>query len=578
MRCSNQPSRGSLAIALLSATAAMVGCDGGSGSANGDPPMMSTYTVSATVTGLSGQGLVLELNGSQDKTVATDGTVTFPSGLMTGAAYAVTVKTQPTDPTQTCVLTGGTGTVTNANVSNIAVTCTTSQYTVGGSVSGLIGSGLVLQDNGGNDLAVASNGNIVFPSPVNSGSAYAVTIRTQPTNPTQTCVLAGGAGTVSSTNVSNVVATCTISPGRFAYVSGALSGVYCYAIDAITGALTALSGSPCDSRTQVGVTAHPSGRFVYATLAVKNPNAPIGDPNDFTSYVTAYAVNSSTGSLGAIAGSQLSAGLIELNGHEFDANSVDITVDPSGRFVYMADYTGGISAYTINPATGGLNAVSGSPFPVAPPISPSQNAGVNSVAVDPTGKFVYAALNGSNAISAYTINSSTGALTTVVGSPFPADRLPMAVRVDPSGRYAYAVNMYTYDISAYLVNSSSGALTPIAGSPFSSGGDSPTGLGVDLSGRFLYVTNSDSNSISAFSINGSTGALTPISGSPFASGAGPWGTFVHPSGKFLYVTNNGEGTISGYAINNTSGSLTPISGSPFVASGINSVYAIAFSN
>ena len=548
-------------LLVVVSTSLVVSCGGGD-----DPPQH--YTVGGSVNGLTGSGLLLQDNGANDLAIAKNGNFVFSTPVNSGSTYTVTIKTQPTNPTQVCVLTGGTGTVTNANVSNVAVTCTTSQYTVGGSVSGLIGSGLVLQDNGGNDLAVASNGNVVFSTPVNSGSAYAVTIKTQPANPIQTCVLTAGAGTITDANVSNVVATCTISPGRFAYVSGD-RGIYCYAIDAITGALTALSGSPCDSRIQVGVTADPSGRFVYATLAVKNPNAPSGGPVDFTSYVTAYAVNSSTGSLGAIAGSQLVAGDFTVNGGVWDANAVDITVDPSGRFVYMADYTGGISAYTLNPATGGLKAVSGSPFP--------GGVGVNSVTVDPTGKFVYAAVEGPRAISAYTIDSSTGALTTVVGSPFPADNFPTAVRVDPSGRFAYAVNLDTYDISAYSVNSSSGALTPIAGSPFSSGGAYPAGLAFDLTGRFLYVTNSGSNSISVFSIDSSTGALTPISGSPFAGGAGPGAASVHPSGKFLYVTNTGE-IISGYTIDSISGSLTPISGSPFVASGANGLFAIAFSN
>jgi 6-phosphogluconolactonase len=158
----------------------------------------------------------------------------------------------------------------------------------------------------------------------------------------------------------------------------------------------------------------------------------------------------------------------------------------------------------------------------------------------------------------------------------------MMVRVDPSGRYAYATNLNSDNISAYSINSSTGALTPIAGSPFTFPtlvGQS-TGLAVDPSGRFVYATDSNSNYVVAFSIDNSTGALTPISGSPFASGAGPWGAFFHPSGKVLYVTNNGEGTISAYAVDSTSGSLTPISGSPFVVSGngTNGVYAIAFSN
>ena len=198
----------------------------------------------------------------------------------------------------------------------------------------------------------------------------------------------------------------------------------------------------------------------------------------------------------------------------------------------MANYGGSISAFTINSVSGGLTAVPGSPFPTAPPIPPNNNSGVNSVTVDPTGKFVYAALNGSNAISGYTINSSTGALTTIPGSPFPAGSVPMMVRVDPSGRYAYATNLNSDNISAYSINSSTGALTPITGSPFAFPTlvGQPTGLAVDPSGRFVYATDQNSNYVVAFAIDSSTGGLTPISGSPFASGAGPWGASVHPSG------------------------------------------------
>jgi 6-phosphogluconolactonase len=336
-------------------------------------------------------------------------------------------------------------------------------------------------------------------------------------------------------------------------VSG--DAIYCYAVDAVTGALTALAGSPCASGVRPGVAVDPSGRFAYATLDASNE-------------IAAYAINSSTGNLTAIVGSQLNGG---------GENPVDITVDPSGQFVYMANYNGGISAFTINSVTGGLTPVSGSPFPTAPPIVAGHYPGVNSVTVDPTGKFLYAAIVQGD-ISAYVINSSTGALTPVAGSPFLTGSAPQTVRVDPSGRYAYVTNLDSSGISAYLINSSTGALTPIAGSPFSSGGASTSGLAVHPSGRYLYVTYS--NAVSAFSISDSTGVLTPIPGATFASGASPWGASVHPSGRFLYVSNNGEGTISAYAIDSTSGFLTPISGSPFVASGsgMSSTYDIAISN
>ena len=508
------------------------------------------YTVGGSVSGLIGSGLVLQDNGGNDLAIAANGSFVFSAAVASGSAYAVTIKTEPTSPLQTCMVANAAGMVGGANITNVALTCTTNTYTIGGSVGGLIGSGLVLQDNGGNDLAVAANGSFVFSAAVASGSAYAVTIKTEPTSPSQTCV-ANAAGMVGGANVTNVAVTCTIKPGRFAYVSGHY-GIYCYAVDAVTGALTALAGSPCDSGVLTGVAVDPSGRFAYATLSASNE-------------VTAYAINSSTGKLTAIVGSQLSGGI----------DPVDITVDPSGQFVYMANYGGGISAFTINSVTGGLTAVSGSPFPTGP------SGGVTSVTVDPTGKFLYAVNSVGNDISAYVINSSTGALTTVAGSPFLAGTFPMTVRVDPSGRYAYVTNANSNSISAYLVNSSTGALTPIAGSPFSSGGG-PGGLAVDPSGRFLYVTNgtTNANSVSAFSINNGTGVLTPISGSPFGGANGPSGASVHPSGKFLYVANNAAGSVSAYTIDSTSGFLTPISGSPFVASGSGSsgTYAIAISN
>jgi N-acetylneuraminic acid mutarotase len=81
-------------------------------------------------------------------------------------------------------------------------------YTVGGTVSGLAGSGFVLQDNGGNNLAVSSNGTFTFTAALASGTAYKVTVLSQPTNPNQTCTVSAGTGTLTS-NVTNVLVTCT---------------------------------------------------------------------------------------------------------------------------------------------------------------------------------------------------------------------------------------------------------------------------------------------------------------------------------------------------------------------------------
>jgi hypothetical protein len=181
----------------------------------------NTYKVGGTVNGLLGSGLILQDNGGNDLAIAANGSFVFTTPVAIGAAYVVTAKVQPTAPAQTCALSGASGTIANANVVNVAVTCTTNTYKVGGTVNGLLGSGLILQDNGGNDLAIAANGSFVFTSRVASALSYAVSVSTQPAAPAQTCVLSGATGSITNSDVTGVVVTCTMSPSRFAYVAGA---------------------------------------------------------------------------------------------------------------------------------------------------------------------------------------------------------------------------------------------------------------------------------------------------------------------------------------------------------------------
>jgi hypothetical protein len=90
-----------------------------------------------------------------------------------------------------------------------AAPVTPATYSVGATVSGLNGTGLVLQNNGGGDITVTANGTVTFASAQASGTAYAVTVLAQPSGPAQTCTVANGAGTIAQANVSNVAVTCT---------------------------------------------------------------------------------------------------------------------------------------------------------------------------------------------------------------------------------------------------------------------------------------------------------------------------------------------------------------------------------
>jgi|HubBroStandDraft_1064217.scaffolds.fasta_scaffold09513_5 hypothetical protein len=170
---------------------------------------LTKYAIGGTVSGLSGSGLVLQDNAGDSLPVTANGSFTFKTSVASGGLYNVTVFTQPTSPAQTCAVTNGSGTA-DANVANVQVVCTTVTYTIGGTVSGLSGSGLVLQDNAGDNLPVTANGSFTFKTSVASGGSYNVTVFTQPTSPAQTCSVTNGSGTANA-NVANVQIVCAVT-------------------------------------------------------------------------------------------------------------------------------------------------------------------------------------------------------------------------------------------------------------------------------------------------------------------------------------------------------------------------------
>ena len=129
-----------LALSVLIGILFVIGCAGG-GSGSSSAPV--TYTIGGTVSGLSGTGLVLQDNGGNNLSISANGRFTFTAAIASGGAYSVRVLTQPSSPAQTCVMASGSG-AASANVTGVQVTCTTITYTIGGTLSGLSGAGLVL--------------------------------------------------------------------------------------------------------------------------------------------------------------------------------------------------------------------------------------------------------------------------------------------------------------------------------------------------------------------------------------------------------------------------------------------------
>ncbi|MGD0938887.1 MAG: hypothetical protein ABR905_04175 [Terracidiphilus sp.] len=183
------------------------------------------YTVGGTVSGLVGSGLTLLMNGGgTNLPISANSSFNFSAigETLTPGPYSVTVNTLPSSPAQICTVTNGSGTITNANITNVQVTCAPpANYTIGGTVSGLGGTGLVLQDNNGDNLAVSANGAFTFAPQIASGGAYSVTVLTQPNTPTQTCTVTNGSGTATA-NVTNVQVACTPS---YYTISGTVSGL-----------------------------------------------------------------------------------------------------------------------------------------------------------------------------------------------------------------------------------------------------------------------------------------------------------------------------------------------------------------
>jgi 6-phosphogluconolactonase (cycloisomerase 2 family) len=345
-----------------------------------------------------------------------------------------------------------------------------------------------------------------------------------------------GGGTANSFNFSIVTGRGPISVavapdpsgkfGKFAYVANRDSNnVSMYTINSATGILEA-EGTIAAGTAPFSVAVDPSGKFAYVANL-------FGD-------VSMYTINATTGVLTSI-------GTIGA-GTEPDS----VAVHPSGKFAYVANFgdedfgtpPGSVSMYRIN-ADGSLTSIG----TIAEAL-----VGTTSVAVHPSGEFAYVANSGfrnSNTISMYTIDATTGALTST-GTE--AGENPGSVAVHPSGKFAYVANVGSSNsISMYTIDVTTGALTS-AGTV--AAGKLPESVAIDPSGKFAYAANAQSNNVSMYTIDATNGALTSIG--TIAAGLAPNSIAIDPSGKFAYVANPGSNNISMYSIDAATGLLTLI--------------------
>jgi 6-phosphogluconolactonase (cycloisomerase 2 family) len=249
-----------------------------------------------------------------------------------------------------------------------------------------------------------------------------------------------------------------------------------------------------------------------------------------------------------------------------------LALAPKKNFLYVANsQSNNISTFSIA-SSGTLSLVC-----AAPPVCATSDGGIgpHEALIDPSGQYLLVTNSGlPGSISVFAIDSSTGALTAIAGSPFYANDSPSEIVMPPAGNLVYVSNPSSGMVTGFTFNASTGVLTQVPGSPFFSGAGA-SALATDNSGQFLYVANTSAQNagssvignISGFSID-SGGVLHSLSqlGSPFAPsiGSGPSTLVAVPNSSFLYATTPGSSySIWAFEINSVNGQLTVANDSPF---------------
>jgi 6-phosphogluconolactonase len=551
------------ALFVLLAVSGLASCGGSSAKEQPPPPTPTITTISPSSAVAGGAAFTLTINGTNFVAASmvnfggsapantfvnsTQLTAAIPASSIASAGPLAVTVTNPapeagTSNAMNFTVTSSAGTVPMISV--LAPSCAPAGEPLQLTVVGLnfMASSVVRWN--GNDQPTTGNGSIngliaqISASDVAAAGTAEVTVF----NPGP----GGGSSSASSFTITPGAVdpqSIAVDPaGKFAYVASsgcdAQGYVSMYTINLTTGALASI-GPPVPSNDEFtdSVTVDPSGKFAYAASS--------GDvwDIDFGSIV-AYTINPTTGALTPTTGGIIGTGL---NGTPEFFNSM--AFDPSGKFVYAADGgafpagsfggSSSVSMYTINSTTGALTSIG----------TIAAGTGPDFVALDPAGKFTYVTNFGSNDVSMYTINATTGALESI--GTIAAGTEPVSVVVDPAGNFAYVANSGSNDVSMYTINATTGALTSIG---TIAAGVEPFSMVVDPSGKFAYAVNFNSNDVSMYTINATTGALTSIG--TIATDISPTSMAVHPSGKFAYVTNSVSNEVSIYSIDGATGALT----------------------
>ena len=299
------------------------------------------FTIGGAVSGLSaGASVVLEDNGANALTLAGNGDFVFSHSIAYLQSYSVTVSTQPAGETCSVADNTGAGSGVNRNVTDVQVLCSSTAYTIGGTVTGLAsGNSLTLDDNGTDALVLNAGGAFTFSAPVASGASYQVAVVTQPSGQTCSVANSSGSGMGLSANIANVTIVCSgVTFAIGGTVTGLASGQSVTLLDNGTDALTVSSNQQFSFPTAIAyggsyavtVSGQPLGQTCSVAKAAQSGIT--GAVSDVT--VTCTSGTYSVG--GAVSGLASSSSVTLL-----DNGSDALTVSANSTFTFGAAVAAG---------------------------------------------------------------------------------------------------------------------------------------------------------------------------------------------------------------------------------------------
>lgn len=241
-----------------------------------------------------------------------------------------------------------------------------------------------------------------------------------------------------------------------------------------------------------------------------------------------------------------------------------IVVDPAGKHVLVANYTGGSVIVLPVGEDGRLGEATAFVQHRGSSVDPQRQRGphAHSINVDAAGRFAVAADLGLDQLLVYRFDVQRGTLQpndTPFATVAPGSG-PRHFAFHPSGRYAYAINEMASTITAFSYDAQRGTLKELhtittlpAGF---SGRNSTAEVQVHPSGRFVYGSNRGHNSLAVFRVDEETGRLTAAGHQP-SGGSTPRNFGIDPTGQYLLAANQDSHNVVLFRIDPQTGALEP---------------------